>query len=106
MTYLLIANSFYVELLGFVALMSESTLGVPQLVKNHRKRSTKGMSEIMVIMWLSGDMFKAVYSVVREAPAQFYICAGIQVLVDLLILGQAAWFRRPRVGYWRLPKTG
>lgn len=99
-------NYIFVESLGFVAILTEAMLGVPQVTRNYRKKSTSGMSLEMVVMWLSGDIFKTVYFVLRETPSQFYICGGIQVLVDILILWQVFWYKRPRVCYWRLPKTG
>lgn len=99
-------NHIFVECLGFVAIFTEAILGVPQVLRNHRKKSTTGMSLEMVVMWLTGDVFKTIYFVVRETPPQFYICGGIQVLVDILILWQVFWYRGPRVSYWRLPKTG
>lgn len=103
---MLLDNSYYVETLGFVAVLTESMLGLPQVLRNYRKKSTDGMSVEMVVMWLSGDIFKTTYFIVRQTPPQFYICGIIQVIVDILILGQAFWFRRPKVNYWRLPKTG
>lgn len=103
-TYLLIDNHLYVESLGFVAVLTESMLGVPQLVKNFQKKSTLGMSVEMVVMWLSGDIFKTVYFLVKKTPAQFYICGIIQVIVDIFILGQVFCYRSSRCSYLRLPK--
>ena len=40
---LLNSNPIYVEVLGFASLMLESTLALPQLIKNQKSRSTKGM---------------------------------------------------------------
>lgn len=37
------------------------------------------MSIQMVLMWLAGDLFKTGYFVVREAPAQFWLCGILQV---------------------------
>ena len=47
----------------------------------------------MVLLWLSGDTFKTGYFVVRHAPLQFWVCGGLQVGVDLLILSQVALYR-------------
>uniref|UniRef100_A0A6G1SF23 Solute carrier family 66 member 2 n=1 Tax=Aceria tosichella TaxID=561515 RepID=A0A6G1SF23_9ACAR len=103
-TYLLLDSSIYVESLGFVALFSESLLGVPQLLRNYRKKSTRGMSVEMVVMWLSGDIFKTLYFILRQSPAQFIACGSIQVSIDILIIAQVLWYRR-QVTYCRLPKT-
>lgn len=96
-TYLSIDSTLFVETLGFLAVLTEAMLGVPQLYRNHRHRSTEGMSIKMVLMWTSGDTFKTAYFLLKAAPLQFSVCGLLQVLVDLAILGQAyAFARRPQ----------
>lgn len=84
--YIFIDYIVFVELVGFLAVFTEAMLGMPQLVRNFRNRSTEGMSLSMVVMWTCGDIFKTLYFLLREAPIQFWICGIIQVMVDLLIL--------------------
>ena len=106
MTYLLIDNYLYVETLGFVSLLTESMLGMPQLLRNYYKKSTRGMSIEMVVMWLSGDLFKTIYFILRHSPTQFAACGSIQVTIDVLILLQAFVYRKPSSTYSKLvPKT-
>ena len=105
LTYCLLESGIYIETLGFVAVFTESMLGMPQLLRNYAKKSTRGMSVEMVVMWLSGDLFKTLYFILRHAPAQFVACGSIQVSVDILILAQVFWFRRPNVTYRKLPKS-
>ncbi|XP_022207798.1 solute carrier family 66 member 2 isoform X2 [Nilaparvata lugens] len=93
LTFLLIKSTIFVETLGLVALLSEAMLAVPQLVKNFQYKSTVGMSVLMVLMWMVGDVFKTTYFVLREAPAQFWICGGLQVFIDILILYQVYLYR-------------
>ncbi|XP_008581858.1 PREDICTED: PQ-loop repeat-containing protein 1, partial [Galeopterus variegatus] len=93
-TYLCIDSALFVETLGFLAVLTEAMLGVPQLYRNHRHRSTEGMSVKMVLMWTSGDTFKTAYFLLNSAPLQFSVCGLLQVLVDLAILGQAYAFAR------------
>ncbi|XP_075214414.1 solute carrier family 66 member 2 isoform X2 [Lycorma delicatula] len=92
-TFLLIRFSIFIETLGFLALFTEAMLAVPQLLKNFRLHSTEGMSVLMVLMWTSGDVFKTSYFVLREAPAQFWICGGLQVFIDVVILYQVYLYR-------------
>ncbi|CAH0393073.1 unnamed protein product [Bemisia tabaci] len=92
-TFICIHSTVFVEVLGFLAVFTEACLGVPQLVKNLRQRSTEGMSVYMVLMWTAGDAFKTVYFIVREAPLQFWLCGALQVIIDLTILGQVYWYR-------------
>lgn len=42
-TYLSIDSAVYVETLGFLAVLTEAMLGVPQLYRNHLCQSTEGM---------------------------------------------------------------
>ncbi|XP_057554658.1 solute carrier family 66 member 2 isoform X3 [Hippopotamus amphibius kiboko] len=91
-TYLSIDSALFVETLGFLAVLTEAMLGVPQLYRNHRHQSTEGMSIKMVLMWTSGDTFKTAYFLLNGAPLQFSVCGLLQVLVDLAILGQAYLF--------------
>nr|XP_020017775.1 PQ-loop repeat-containing protein 1 isoform X1 [Castor canadensis]XP_020017776.1 PQ-loop repeat-containing protein 1 isoform X1 [Castor canadensis]XP_020017777.1 PQ-loop repeat-containing protein 1 isoform X1 [Castor canadensis] len=79
---------------SFTDYVTEAMLGVPQLYRNHRHRSTEGMSLKMVLMWTSGDTFKTAYFLLNGAPLQFSVCGLLQVLVDLAILGQAYAFAR------------
>ncbi|XP_004579469.2 solute carrier family 66 member 2 isoform X2 [Ochotona princeps] len=93
-TYLSIDSTLFVETLGFLAVLTEAMLGLPQLLRNQRHRSTEGMSIKMVLMWTSGDTFKTAYFLLKGAPLQFSVCGLLQVLVDLAILGQAYAFAR------------
>ncbi|XP_006897286.1 PREDICTED: PQ-loop repeat-containing protein 1 isoform X1 [Elephantulus edwardii] len=93
-TYLCIDSVLFVETLGFLAMFTEAMLGVPQLYRNHRHRSTEGMSIKMVLMWASGDTFKTAYFLLNHVPLQFSICGLLQMLVDLAILMQAYTYAR------------
>ena len=33
----------------------------------------------MVMFWLSGDVFKTIYFLLRHAPTQFFLCGALQV---------------------------
>lgn len=83
-----------VEALGFLALLTEALLGLPQFYTNLSNKSTKGMSNQMVVLWTAGDVFKTAYFVARSAPMQFWLCGSLQVCLDLAILLQVVWYRR------------
>ncbi|CAI5438157.1 unnamed protein product [Caenorhabditis angaria] len=93
-TYFMINNSYYVEGIGLVALLTEATLGLPQLVRNFQRKSTTGMSIPMVLAWLAGDLAKTAYFVAKSSPKQFWLCAIIQITIDCLILGQVFAYRK------------
>jgi len=93
--YLLIDVSVFVETVGFLSVFIEALLGAPQLIKNHKNKSTAGMSKLMVFLWTFGDVFKTTYFLVRRAPIQFWICGLLQVSIDLFIFGQILFYRKP-----------
>lgn len=45
-TFLLLSVTVYVELLGFVSLLLEAMLGVPQFWRNFSNKSTEGMRSV------------------------------------------------------------
>ncbi|XP_076057993.1 solute carrier family 66 member 2 [Oratosquilla oratoria] len=92
--YIFIDSVIFVEVLGFMSVLTEAMLGVPQFYKNHISKSTFGMSRKMVLMWLIGDTFKTAYFVVRNAPIQFFVCGVLQICIDLAILIQVLLYRK------------
>lgn len=46
----------------------------------------------MVLLWTAGDLFKTTYFVVNESPAQFWVCGGVQILIDVAILLQVSYY--------------
>ncbi|XP_074645468.1 solute carrier family 66 member 2-like isoform X2 [Tubulanus polymorphus] len=92
LTYLLINNTLYIELLGFMSLFTEAMLGAPQFYRNLLMKSTKGMSVKMVCFWTCGDIFKTVYFILRAQPIQFSVCGALQVSLDLAILTQVVYY--------------
>lgn len=93
-TSLFVKNMYYVEAVGTVSLITESTLAIPQLLKNRENSSTEGMSVKMVLLWFIGDSFKTLYFILRAAPNQFVACGSIQTAVDIMILYQVLTYEK------------
>ncbi|XP_078066743.1 solute carrier family 66 member 2 [Mustelus asterias] len=87
-TYLLIDSQLYVETLGFSAVLIEAMLGIPQLFRNFKNKSTAGMSVKMVLLWTLGDIFKTTYFIINATPVQFWVCGTIQICIDIAIFFQ------------------
>ncbi|KAH8926223.1 hypothetical protein BT69DRAFT_1311854 [Atractiella rhizophila] len=83
----------YIEILGFVALGLESTLPLPQLITNFRRKSLEGFRWTVLVGWFGGDSFKLLYFLLKKAPVQFIACGAFQLSVDILIVGQAFLYR-------------
>jgi uncharacterized protein with PQ loop repeat len=87
---------WFVEVLGFLSLGIESTLGIPQLISNYRKQSTEGLSTTLILSWFLGDVFKTFYFVAQSSPMQFILCGTVQIIVDVLIFVQMFTYSRTR----------
>ncbi|KAK6725820.1 hypothetical protein RB195_004251 [Necator americanus] len=94
LTAALIHFQWYVEALGMVSLLVEASLGAPQLIRNWQRKSTQGMSIPMVLAWLCGDLAKTGYFVATGSPLQFWVCAILQISIDIFILGQVFVYRK------------
>ena len=91
--YCFIDCKLFIEILGYCALVTESMLGLPQVIENYRNRSVQGMSLSMVLMWLAGDSFKTGYFIANAVPYQFWLCGLLQITIDLVILSQVYLYR-------------
>lgn len=87
-------------LLGLLSLGSESLAYVPQYVRNRKQSSTVGLSVYSFVLLAVGDLSKLVYFWFKQTDALFIICAVIQILVDLLIIGQMYVDRSQKRSRW------
>lgn len=94
LTYLLIDSQLFVETLGFTAVLIEAMLGVPQLCRNFKNKSTAGMSVKMVLMWTLGDIFKTAYFIINATPVQFWVCGALQICIDIAIFFQVFTYEK------------
>ncbi|XP_063801790.1 solute carrier family 66 member 2-like [Pseudophryne corroboree] len=100
LTYVLLDVPIFVEVIGLLALLTEAMLGLPQLLQNLKNRSTRGMSVKMVLLWTVGDSFKTTYFIIKETPAQFWLCGALQICLDAAILLQVYHYsQRPHAKF-------
>ncbi|EAN76334.1 hypothetical protein, conserved [Trypanosoma brucei brucei TREU927] len=89
------------QVVGYTALIFEAMLLVPQILRNHRRKCTEGLSLILLVTWVVGDIIKLVYFIVYEQPVPFLVCSGIQLTTDLIVIAQVVVYkcrgRRPSV---------
>lgn len=51
----------YVNTVKDISVLLESCLAVPQILLNYQRKSTQGLSKVMVIGWVLGDILKIAY---------------------------------------------
>ncbi|RPB20058.1 hypothetical protein L211DRAFT_842092 [Terfezia boudieri ATCC MYA-4762] len=88
---LLGSSATYTALQGFLALGVEATLPIPQVLQNYRAKSCNGFRFSVLASWILGDIMKQVFFFSAEKISlQFKLCAGFQMLMDL-VLGWQFW---------------
>jgi len=94
-------NPLYVQIQGFIALGVEAVLPIPQILENHRLRSSKGFRLSVLVNWLIGDVFKMTYFFLSEGgiPWAFKACGLFQASCDCYLGVQYWMYERgtPRV---------
>nr|CCD16081.1 unnamed protein product [Trypanosoma congolense IL3000] len=81
------------QLVGYTALVLEATLLIPQIMRNYRRGSTKGLSLVLFATWVIGDIAKLVYFIVFKQPVPFLVCSGIQLALDVIVGVQVVVYR-------------
>jgi len=92
-TYFFLDSPVYIEGLGTLSLLIEACLGMPQLIRNFQRKSTRGLSIKMVLTLAFTEMTNTAFYIVRRAPPQFWIFSSLQFIIDILILLQVYFYR-------------
>lgn len=87
-------NKILIEGIGYVSLIIESMIGIPQIIENYKNKSTKNLSFFMIFFWLTGDTLKTLYFLKFKAPLQFIVCGFFQMIVDCSIIFQINYYNR------------
>ncbi|KAI9676393.1 MAG: hypothetical protein M1817_000550 [Caeruleum heppii] len=84
----------YIAILGYLALLTEATLALPQILANHRARSCAGFRLSLLGSWLLGDCLKMTFFFLAESeiPWAFKVCGLFQFACDIFLGLQYARF--------------
>ena len=97
MTVFFHQNPVFQLFLAYTSSSVEAILGVPQFMLNYQRKNTSGLSIVLILIWLGGDLYKLSYYVAHASPFALQFCAGFQIIVDICILGQFAIYRKNSV---------
>ncbi|MES1921343.1 PQ-loop repeat-containing protein 1 [Bonamia ostreae] len=93
-TYLFGTYNFYFQIIGTLSLALDCTVGLPQLYKNFKNKTTKGLSVVLIFYWVLSDVCKAFYYQMIEVPLQFVIAGGVQIMIDFLLFWQCLFYEK------------
>ena len=88
------SSQILTQMIGYAALMIESSLGIPQFISNYRRKSVAGLCRTLVLMWFLGDVGKTALFLYRKTKPQFVLCGITQTVVDIGIFLQILCYGR------------
>nr|OQO24402.1 hypothetical protein B0A51_05782 [Rachicladosporium sp. CCFEE 5018] len=90
-------NGFDIEALsgicGSISIACWVVVFSPQIIENFRRSSADGLSVEFVIIWLAGDVFNILGSVLQGVLPTMIILAIYYTLADIVLLGQCFYYR-------------
>ncbi|KAJ4305799.1 hypothetical protein N0V90_001331 [Kalmusia sp. IMI 367209] len=97
-------------LLGTCSIISWLFAQLPQIYKNHKLKSTSGLSIFFLTEWLLGDVSNLLGSLFTHQATWQVIIASYYVFVDCALCGQWVWYGllkhgRPLRPIWSRPKS-
>lgn len=84
--------AFISTLLGTLSIVSWLFAQLPQIYKNHKLKSTSGLSVFFLTEWLLGDLSNLLGSLFTNQALWQVIIAGYYVTVDCALVGQWIWY--------------
>jgi len=104
LTLMLYNSSLYVESIGFLSVMIESVVGLPQILANRKNKSTEGLSIGLIGTWFAGDAAKTLFFIFKSQPIQFVLCGITQLSIDIYILSQIYIYGKRKQSSIEAPK--
>lgn len=97
--------------LGACSIVSWLFAQLPQIYKNHKLKSTSGLSIFFLTEWLLGDVSNLLGSLLTHQATWQVIIAAYYVFVDCALCGQWLWYGllkhgRPLRPIWNPPNDG
>ncbi|KAH8702270.1 PQ loop repeat protein [Talaromyces proteolyticus] len=80
-------------ILGSISIACWVVVFSPQIIENFRRGSADGLSLLFVVVWLAGDVFNILGSVLQGVLPTMIILAVYYTLADIVLLGQCFYYR-------------
>ncbi len=88
------------EIVQIFALIFWSFQLAPQAVQNHQKRSTQGLSSLLMLCWSIGSLLTGIYSIGAEFSILFIIQPNLFLVFSILCWAQCHYYesKKPLFG--------
>ncbi|CCE61528.1 hypothetical protein TPHA_0A04550 [Tetrapisispora phaffii CBS 4417] len=80
------------EITGSISIACWVIVFVPQLYENFKRQSAEGLSLLFVVLWLAGDVFNLLGSLLQHLLPTMIILAAYYTIADILLLLQCLWY--------------
>jgi len=72
----------YISIVKIISVLLESCLALPQIILNYKRTSTEGLSLVMVLGWVVGDLLKMVYFILGSGILNHHNKASTDVSTE------------------------
>src|ERR1700753_3545892 len=80
-------------ILGSVSIACWVVVFSPQIIENFRRSSADGLSLLFLAVWLAGDVFNILGSILQGVLPTMTILAVYYTVADIVLLGQCLYYR-------------
>ncbi|GFH59267.1 hypothetical protein CTEN210_15743 [Chaetoceros tenuissimus] len=68
----------YIATIKVISILLESCLALPQIILNYKRKSTEGLSLVMVLGWVVGDFMKMIYFTLELSASKHEVARKIE----------------------------
>ncbi|ORX75027.1 PQ-loop-domain-containing protein, partial [Linderina pennispora] len=81
------------DIIGYISLSCWVVVMFPQIWLNYRRKSGEGVSTMMNIAWVVGDLFNITGAVMQNLVLSTILIGSYYILVDVTLLSQTFYYR-------------
>lgn len=83
----------FINSLGLISVVLENFATIPQIVEIYQTKNTKNISNIMIFMWLGGNLFKTIYNIIYRQPFLLIMGALACVAMNGFLAAQVVYYK-------------
>ncbi|KAJ1955423.1 putative vacuolar membrane transporter for cationic amino acids, partial [Linderina pennispora] len=81
------------DIIGYISLSCWVVVMFPQIWLNYKRKSGEGVSTMMNVAWVVGDLFNITGAVMQNLVLSTILIGSYYILVDVTLLSQTFYYR-------------
>lgn len=87
-------NMVYMEIIGAAGVIFDVMTGLPQVIELYKVKNSQNISNIMILLWVLGNILKIVYTVVYKSPIQLILGCFVQLCFNVIMSFQIYYYSK------------